>query len=186
MRTDTPDPDDSSAPTGSAPGAGGRTTSRDLDQVDRAILAELAADGRLSVNELAGRVKVARATAYKRLARLEDDGVITGYTALIDSHAIGRDLAAVLLITISQAHWRAVRERLTELPGLEYLGMAAGRIDFVALVRVADVAELRDVVLSRLHEIDGVQDSQTLFLLDEDGTPGRGRPVPGAPRPATA
>lgn len=161
-----------------ASAAAGRTGTRELDGVDRAIVAELAADGRLSVNELAGRVKVARATAYKRLSRLEGDGVITGYTALVDSHAMGRDLAAVLLITISQAHWRAVREQLAELPGLEYLGMAAGRIDFVALVRVADVAELRDVVLGRLHEIDGVQDSQTLFLLDEDGTPGLGRPRP--------
>lgn len=167
-----------SGPAG-ATGAG-RTGTRALDEVDRAIVSELTTDARLSVNELARRVKVARATAYKRLSRLEEDGVITGYTARVDSHALGRDLAAVLLISISQAHWRPIREQLAELPGLEYLGMAAGQVDFVALVRVADVAELRDVVLRRLHEIDGVKDSQTLFLLDEDGTPGLGRPLPAA------
>ena len=149
----------------------GRVATRVVDQVDEAILQELTAEGRLSINELAGRVNVSRATAYKRVARLEEDGVITGYTALVDPHAAGRDLAALLLITVAQAHWRVVREQLSHLPGLEYLGLAAGRIDFVALVRVADVTELRDVVLDRLHEIDGVQDSQTLFLLDEDGHP---------------
>ena len=56
-----------------------RATSRPrpLDEVDRRILAELQADGRLSVNELAARVNVARATAYQRLQRLEADAVIT-------------------------------------------------------------------------------------------------------------
>lgn len=174
------DDDDLSHDNRSLGGGPGRVGTRVVDDVDRAILRELTAEGRLSVNELAGRVNVSRATAYKRVARLEADGVITGYTALVDPHAAGRDLAALLLITVAQAHWRVVRDQLTRLPGLEYLGLAAGRIDFVALVRVADVNELRDVVLDRLHEIDGVQDSQTLFLLDEDGHPAVSR----WPRPA--
>src|SRR5665811_1296003 len=83
----------------SSAAATGRVGTRVVDDVDRAILRELTAEGRLSINELAGRVNVSRATAYKRVARLEEDGVITGYMALVDPHAAGRNLAALLLIT---------------------------------------------------------------------------------------
>ena len=77
-----------------------RTSSRPrpLDAVDRRLLAELQVDGRLSVNELAARAQVARATAYQRLQRLEDDGVILRYTAVVDPGRVGLSIAALILV----------------------------------------------------------------------------------------
>jgi DNA-binding Lrp family transcriptional regulator len=143
------------------------SSARPLDAVDRRILAELQADGRLSVNELAARVSVARATAYQRLQRLEDDGVIRRYSAIVDPARVGLGIAALILVNVDQGDWRDARRRLLELPGAQYLALTSGTFDFVVLVRVPDVETLRDVVLVRLHGLPEVRSTQTVFVLED-------------------
>ena len=140
---------------------------RALDAVDRRILAEMQEDGRLSVNELAARVSVARATAYQRLQRLEDDGVIRRYSAIVDPARVGLGIAALILVNVDQGDWRDARRRLLELPGVQYLALTSGTFDFVVLVRVPDVETLRDVVLVRLHGLPEVRSTQTVFVLED-------------------
>jgi DNA-binding Lrp family transcriptional regulator len=135
--------------------------------VDRSILAELQADGRLSVNELAARVNVARATAYQRLQRLEADRVITRYAAVVDPGRVGLGIAALILVNVAQSDWRDARQRLLDLPGVQYLALTSGGFDFVVLVRVPDVETLRDVVLVRLHGLPEVRSTQTVFVLED-------------------
>jgi DNA-binding Lrp family transcriptional regulator len=143
------------------------SSARTLDAVDRRILVELQADGRLSVNELAARVSVARATAYQRLQRLEDDGVIRHYSAIVDPARVGLGIAALILVNVDQGDWRDARRRLLELPGVQYLALTSGTFDFVVLVRVTDVETLRDVVLVRLHGLPEVRSTQTVFVLED-------------------
>ena len=140
---------------------------RALDEVDRRLLREVQTDGRVSVNELAARASVARATAYQRLQRLEDDGVITGYTALVDPARVGLGVAALVLVNVAQGDWRDARQRLLELPGVQYLALTSGTFDFVVLVRVPDVETLRDVVLVQLHGLPEVRSTQTVFVLED-------------------
>lgn len=140
---------------------------RPLDDVDRRILAEVQADGRLSVNELAAKVNVARATAYQRLQRLETDGVISRYAAIVDPGRVGLGIAALILVNVAQGDWRDARERLLALPGVQYLALTSGGFDFVVLVRVPDVETLRDVVLVKLHGMPEVQSTQTVFVLED-------------------
>ena len=139
-----------------------------VDETDRRILEVLQDDGRVSVNELAARVNVSRATAYQRLERLRSDGVITRFTALVDPARIGLGIAALILVNVEQHAWRAARERLRTLPGLRYLALTSGGFDIVLLVRVETVETLRDVVLDRLQAIPEVRSTQTVFILDED------------------
>jgi DNA-binding Lrp family transcriptional regulator len=138
-----------------------------LDLIDRRIVELLTGDGRMSVNELAGRVHVSRATAYSRLERLKDDGVITGFTASVDPAKLGYSLAALVLVNVDQNQWRDIRREVLRLPGLEYLAFTSGGFDLVLLVRLPSVADLRDVVLVRLHDIPGIRTAQTIFVLDE-------------------
>ena len=77
-----------------------------LDAVDRRIVALLSEDGRMSINELAGRAHVSRATAYARLERLRRDGVITGFAAMVDPAKVGYPIAALVLV------------RLHDIPGI--------------------------------------------------------------------
>jgi DNA-binding Lrp family transcriptional regulator len=140
---------------------------RPLDDVDRRLLVELQVDARVSVNELAARVNIARATAYQRLQRLEQDGVITRYTAVVDPARVGLGVAALILVNVDQGDWRDARQRLLDLPGLQYLAVTSGTFDFAALVRVPDVETLRDVVLLELHGLPEVKSTQTVFVLED-------------------
>lgn len=138
-----------------------------LDAVDRRLLSILAADGRCSVNDLAARAGVGRATAYQRLARLRERGVIRGFTVRVDPRALGLGISALLLINVEQRAWQEVRPELAALPGAEWIGATAGEFDFAVLVRTPDVQTLRDVVLERLQSIAGVRASETVLLLDD-------------------
>lgn len=148
---------------------------RPPDEVDRAILAALVEDGRLPVNELARKVGVSRATAYARFEALQASGVIRAFRADVDPVALGGTIAAMVLVNVEQGSWREVREQLVELPGFEYMAATSGSFDFVVIVRVADVAALRDVVLYRLHQSPAVRSTQTVFVLDEEHRPTGGR-----------
>jgi DNA-binding Lrp family transcriptional regulator len=141
--------------------------SQQLDDVDRRIIAALVDDGRLSVNGLAAEVGVSRATAYARLDRLRGAGVITGFTATVDPVKVGQGVAALILVNVEQNEWRAARDELLDLPGVEYLAFTSGGFDMVALVRVPDIEALRDVVLDHLHGATHVRSTQTVFVLDE-------------------
>lgn len=138
-----------------------------LDDVDRKLLAALAADGRLSVNELARHANVSRATAYARFDRLRQNGAIRSFTVDVDPAALGYGIAALILVNVEQHSWRAARDELAGLPGVEYVALTSGGFDFVVLVRVPDVDALRDVVLVRLQGMPHVQSTQTIFVLDE-------------------
>lgn len=138
-----------------------------LDDVDRKIVELLVADGRLSINELATQVHVSRATAYSRVERLRERGVISGFTAEIDPDKIGFSVAALVLANVDQSRWRGVREAVMQLPGLEYFAFTSGGFDLVLLVRLPAISDLRDVVLVRLHDIPGIRTTQTIFVLDE-------------------
>jgi DNA-binding Lrp family transcriptional regulator len=138
-----------------------------LDETDLAIVAALVADGRVSVNELARQVNVSRATAYARLERLRADGVVTGFTAVVDRAKLGLPLAALILLNVDQHSWRELSEELRRIPGFEYLALTSGEFDMVLLVRVPDVAALRDVVLVTLTGLPQIRTTRTIFVLDE-------------------
>ncbi|MGH9186423.1 MAG: Lrp/AsnC family transcriptional regulator [Acidimicrobiales bacterium] len=140
-----------------------------IDAVDRRIIEVLRADGRVSINELASRVNVSRATAYARFERLRRDGVIRGIGAVVDPERLGLTVTAAILVNVEQASWREVRDRVLALHGLDYLAMTSGGYDFVLIIRVPDAHTLRDVVLVELHGIPGVRTTQTMFVLDEHG-----------------
>jgi len=138
-----------------------------LDDIDRSLIALLRVHSRRAVAVLAHEARISRASAYRRLRRLEDAGVITGYTIRTDPAALGLHVAAIIMVSCDQASWRSARRRLAEVPGVEHLAATTGSFDFVLRVRVADAETLRDVVLERLHAIREVRSTQTLFVLDE-------------------
>lgn len=144
-----------------------RPSAAPLDEIDRRLVALLRADGRRSVNDLADEAGISRANAYRRLARLRADGVITGFTARVDHRRLGVGLAALIAVSADQRSWRELVAELRALPGVQYVALTAGSFDFVVLVRVPDVETLRDVVLERLHASAGVRSTETMFLLDE-------------------
>jgi Lrp/AsnC family transcriptional regulator, leucine-responsive regulatory protein len=138
-----------------------------LDRIDHRILEVLRDDGRISIAALGERVGVSRANAYTRLLRLREEGVIEGFTARVNSRRMGLGLAALVLLSVRQPDWRALRNELVEMPEVEYCALTTGTHDALILVRATDVETLRDVVLERLQSLPMVQGTQTIFVLDE-------------------
>jgi DNA-binding Lrp family transcriptional regulator len=138
-----------------------------LDHSDYRLLEALRGDGRVPVSELARRAHLSRATAYQRLAKLEDAGVITGYSATVSPRLIGLSVTAVIHISLRQADWRKLVEHAKDFPEVEYLGITTGSFDALMIVRAKDMDTLRDGVLYRVLQLPFVRSTETTFVLDE-------------------
>jgi DNA-binding Lrp family transcriptional regulator len=138
-----------------------------LDDIDRQMIDLLRREGRLTAPQIALALGIGRATAYNRLDRLIDDGVITGFSARVDPRAVGQTVAALVLVNVEQGRWQDLNPRLQELTGVEWIGVTAGQFDYVVIVRADSLDHLRDVALRELQRVEGVRSAQTIVLLDE-------------------
>src|SRR6476646_5501441 len=153
--------------TGEDPGSGGRVLP--LDDVDRAIVAALREDGRMSMRALAARLHISRSGAYLRVQRLEEAGVITGYSAWVDPQRYGYGLSAYVHLKIAQPAWKPLRARLMTIPEVEHAALVSGDADSVLLVRARDITALRDLVLNSFQVMPEVLSTQTVLIFDELG-----------------
>jgi DNA-binding Lrp family transcriptional regulator len=114
-----------------------------MDKLDRAIVAELQRDGRLTNLDLASRVGLTPAPCLRRVRRLEEDGVITGYTAVIDQDSIGRGFEVIIhadLVAKNLATVEAFEDRVAAMSEVAELRRMFGIPDYVIRVQVADLA----------------------------------------------
>ena len=158
-------------PAGGRPAGQMAATTAALDEVDRRIIAELVADGRLSMRALAERVHVSRANAYARVERLTRGGVITGFTATVDPLKLGLATSAYVTLSLRQSSWRALRERLRQIPEVKHIALVGGDFDAILLVRAADNAGLRRVVMEELQAIPEVLGTRTALVFEDLGNP---------------
>lgn len=138
-----------------------------LDDTDHRIIGLLRADGRMSIRAVAEQAHISRANAYSRLERLRGQGVIRGFTAVIDPEKYGNALSAYVSVRIQQHSWERFRGYLRDIPEVEHAALVSGDVDLLLLVRVADAAALRTFVLERLQRIPEVNSTHTMFILDE-------------------
>ncbi|WP_083268564.1 Lrp/AsnC family transcriptional regulator [Lentzea guizhouensis] len=141
----------------------------ELDDIDRRILRELEADGRLSGRALAERVTISRANAYARFERLVADGVITGFTARVDPVKVGLTTSAYVAMTVRQNNWRDLQVQLRAIPEVRHMALMGGEFDVMLLVRAEDNNALRRVVLEQLQTIPGVLSTKTFLIFEDAG-----------------
>ena len=141
-----------------------------LDRTDRQILHHLQGDGRLSNVELARRVNLSPAACLERVRRLEREGVIRGYAALLDP----RQLDAALLVFVEVVLDRTtpdVFERFATavrtMPAVLECYMVAGGFDYLIKVRVADMAAYRDFLGGTLTALSEVRETHTYAVMEE-------------------
>lgn len=134
------------------------------DKLDRALIALLQANARESSATLARTLGVARTTVVARLARLQADAVIVGYTVRLGSEVMERGVQAYVGITVQPRAGRDVVQRLSRLPELRQLASVSGEFDYMALLRADSTARL-DALLDEIGEIEGVLKTNTSVLL---------------------
>lgn len=135
-----------------------------LDDTDRNLIALLQVSARESVANLARKLGVARTTVVARLARLEKNGIIAGYTVKLGQEVTDNALRAYVGITVEAKTARDVLKRFKRMPEIELLCSVSGEFDYVAWLRAAS-AERLDQLLDEIGEIDGVTRTTTSIVL---------------------
>jgi Lrp/AsnC family leucine-responsive transcriptional regulator len=117
------------------------------DPIDRRIAATLLRDGRATLKTLAEVTGLSVSAVQARVRRLESDGVIKGYAAIVDPETLGLPLAALIAITpLDPDHEYDIPERLAEVPEIEACHSVAGEDSFVLFVRVATPSALEHLI----------------------------------------
>jgi DNA-binding Lrp family transcriptional regulator len=135
-----------------------------MDTTDLKLLALLRQDARASVATLAKKLAVSRGTVSNRVKKLEDDGVIAGYTVQLRPDAQADRISAWTSITVEGNQTRAVISTLLGEPGVAGLHDTNGRWDLLAELRAANLSELAQV-LERVRLIKGIAATETSIHL---------------------
>lgn len=135
-----------------------------MDALDQQLIALLRNDARLSVAALAHKLKVSRGTVTNRITRLEDDGVIVGYTVRLRPDAQPNEIHAWTSIAVEGNETRTVIASLLGEPAVAELHDTNGRWDLLVGLRASNLTEL-STVLERIRLIKGIQSSETSIHL---------------------
>ncbi|HTC68663.1 MAG TPA: Lrp/AsnC family transcriptional regulator [Acidothermaceae bacterium] len=154
-----------------------------MDAIDRKIIAELEADGRLSVTELAERVKLTVSPCHRRLRELERTGAIRGYRAIIDPAALGLGFEVLVQVTMEREDAATIAkfERgLAQVQEVRHAERLFGEPDYLIRVATADLEAYQILRDEKLATLPGVQRLTSTIVMkrivDE-------RPLSGARRP---
>jgi DNA-binding Lrp family transcriptional regulator len=130
---------------------------------DRKLLALLRADARESTASIARKLGLSRTTVQERIARLERNGGIAGYT-LREPDGRSSALSALVLLNVDAKSSEKVVRELKSMPTVSALRAVSGVFDYVATVEADTTAEL-DRELDRIGQLDGIERTQTLVVL---------------------
>jgi DNA-binding Lrp family transcriptional regulator len=136
----------------------------DIDALDHRLIALLRQDARLPVAVLAQKLGVSRGTISNRLRKLEDGGVIVGYTVQLRPEARADEIRAWMGILVEGNQTRQVIASLLGEPGVAALHDTNGRWDLLAELRAGSMAELSQV-LERIRLVRGIRSSETSIHL---------------------
>jgi len=139
-----------------------------MDQVDREILAELQRDGRLTVTELAERVRISVSPCHRRLRALERSGMISGYRAHLDATALGLTFEALVFVTMRTADRDTVaafEQAVVEIPQVLRAQRLFGDPDYLLRVIARDLPDFQKLYDDRLATLPGVQRLSSTLVM---------------------
>jgi Lrp/AsnC family leucine-responsive transcriptional regulator len=141
-----------------------------LDAFDLKILRILQQSGRITTLELAEQVGLSATPCARRVKRLEDDGYIDHYVALLNAERIGLGLTVfvnIRLQTKAPTSFETFEAAIREMPEVVGCYLLAGNFDYLVQVRLANVEEFRDFIRERLITINGVLETQSSIVLEQ-------------------
>jgi DNA-binding Lrp family transcriptional regulator len=135
-----------------------------MDEIDRKLIALLRENARTPVAALAKSLRVARGTVQNRIARLERNGTILGYTVRLRPQVEEQHIRALMTVAVEGNRTEAVIRSLRGDPAVSALHTTNGRWDIVAELR-AESLEAFDRVLARIRLVEGISNTETSLLL---------------------
>jgi Lrp/AsnC family leucine-responsive transcriptional regulator len=139
-----------------------------IDATDRRILSALLNDGRLTNSDLASRVGLSPSPCWNRVKRLETEGIIERYVAVVDNGALGLRDVVFVEITLDK-HDEEVLERfgqaLVRIPEVLEANLVTGEYDYLVKVAVADTADYERFLRQHLYKIGNIRQTRSTFSL---------------------
>ncbi|KZY35205.1 AsnC family transcriptional regulator [Roseovarius sp. HI0049] len=149
-----------------------------LDEIDRKILAELQADGRMTNVELAKRVGISAPPCLRRVRTLEESGYIQGYHAKVDARELGFEVQVYAMVGLqsqAEADLSAFEARCREWPLVRECHMLNGEVDFILKCVAPDLSTFQRFLTEELTAADNVGSVKTSLVIrgakDEPGVP---------------
>ena len=139
-----------------------------MDDVDKRILAELQRDGRLTLTELAERVRLSVSPCHRRLRALEHSGAIAGYHAQLDAAALGLTFEALVFVTMRYEDRETVasfEQRVTEIPNVLQAQRLFGDPDYLLRVVTRDLPAYQQLYDEHLATLPGVQRLSSTLVM---------------------
>ncbi|MCG7972796.1 MAG: Lrp/AsnC family transcriptional regulator [Candidatus Thiodiazotropha taylori] len=139
-----------------------------FDRIDRTILNQLQADGRITNAQLAERVNLSPSACLRRVHALEEHGVIERYTALVNQEAAGKPSNVFVEISLnsqSEEALEAFERQAAESPDIQECHLMAGDFDYLIRVAVADAKDYERIHKSQLSRLPHVAHIKTSFAL---------------------
>lgn len=158
-----------------------------LDDIDRRIVAALQAEGRLPIVDLAERVGLSPTPCQRRVKRLEEEGVISRYAALVSPEAMGAGLQALIEVTLDDHSEKTVEGfevAIRARPEVVACYAVTGDMDFLVHVFAPDLARFSDFAMKALLRMPGVKGTRSSFIMQEVKNDLAWAPKPQAPAKA--
>jgi Lrp/AsnC family transcriptional regulator, regulator for asnA, asnC and gidA len=135
------------------------------DSTDFSILRVLEKNARLSLRNVAKKAGVSVSTVVNRIARLERDKIIKGYSVLLDSEKLGFDLQAIISIIVSKGKLFEVEKKIANLPGVTSVYDVTGSFDVIVVAKFRNRKAL-DSFVKKIQTFDFVQKTETVLVLN--------------------
>ena len=141
---------------------------RTLDRIDHNILKWLSLDGRMSITELAEKVGLSKSPCQTRVKRLQDDGYILGFRAILNDAKLGRNHVAFTEVKLSdtrEAALEAFNQAVLNIPEIEQCHMIASSFDYLLKVRTKDITAYRQVLGEHISNLPHVAHTSTFVAM---------------------
>jgi len=143
---------------------------RPLDDIDRKILQQLQADGRMSLNDLAAKVGLSPSPCLRRVRMLERDGVIARYVAVLDQRAVGLPVSVFVSIKLESQREQALErfnKAIAKWPEVLECYLMTGPRDYLLRIVVADLSAYERFLKQKLTKVDGIASIESSFALEQ-------------------
>lgn len=135
-----------------------------MDDIDQQLLSLLRENARMPILSLAKKLRLSRTTIQKRVDKLEQSGVILGYSVRVKPDAVQHQIRAMMNIAIEGNSAMAVHLALRIMPQVQSLYTTNGKWDVIAEIR-ADSLEVLNLILGKIRAVPGISGSETNILL---------------------
>lgn len=140
-----------------------------IDSYDNAILQILSSDGRISISELARKINLSKTPTQVRVKRLESEGYIIGYRAMMDPIRLNMDHIAFIEVTLAdtrEAALLAFNQAVATIGDVEQCHMIAGSFDYLLKVRTHSMPDYRKVLAEKISTLPHVAHTKTFVAME--------------------